>query len=157
MSKTQKKPAERDQPEKVGERSLTGGAALLAGWNQSLAEFYLRRFQKYWQYPLQLAEMRSLEDVAQSLVAFEAQLLADYADQAEALQRLARSESGRATGRTGHYESRLLKAQHDAALIIEQAKAQAERIIASARSRADGATDRDAEEPIAAARRTAHG
>ncbi len=128
-------PREEVRVEDTGEQALSGGAALLADWNASLTDFYMRRLQKYWQYPLALAELRSLSEVAESLVEFERELMADYADQADEFQRIARGEH-RGTGETPvrQYEALLLKAQGDAAEIIEQAKAQAERIMASAQA-----------------------
>lgn len=138
MSKTAKEPAETDHLDKAAERGLVGGAELLANWNYSLADFYARRLQKYWQYPFGLAEMHSLEEVAYSLIEFETELLADYADQADELKRIANGKRRKACGAPGQqYEASLLKAQEDAALIIEQAKAQAERIISSAQLRAE--------------------
>ncbi len=133
---TRKKPeADAERTADAGERPLSGGAVLLADWNASLADFYVRRWQKYWQFPAALAELRSLTGLAESLVEFEKELLADYADQADELQRIARGEH-RGTGETPvrQYEALLLKAQSDAAEIIEQAKAQAERIMASAQA-----------------------
>lgn len=131
----QTKPREEVPAEAAGEQALSGGAALLADWNASLVDFYVRRWQKYWQYPATLAELRSLTEVADSLVEFEKQLLADYADQADEFQRIVRGEH-RGTGETPvrQYEALLLKAQSDAAEIIQQAKSQAERIMASAQA-----------------------
>jgi hypothetical protein len=138
MSKTIKEPTETDRPDKTAERGLVGGAELLANWNYSLVDFYARRLQKYWQYPFALAEMHSVEDVAYSLIEFETELLADYADQADEFRRIAGGKRRKARGApVQQYEASLLKAQEDAALIIEQAKAQAERIISSAQSRAE--------------------
>jgi hypothetical protein len=157
MSKTPKPPAETSEAGPGDERSLTGGAALLANWNTSLADFYVRRLQKYWQYPLDLADMRSLEEVAQSLIEFERELLADYADQADELQRIVGGERKAHAAPSQPYEARILKAQKDAALIIDQAKAQAERILASARSQAAEAKPGGGEEVAEAARKSAHG
>jgi hypothetical protein len=149
----QTEPREEARAEETGEHALTGGAALLADWNASLTDFYMRRWQKYWQYPLALAELRSLTEVAESLVEFEKELMADYADQADEFQRIVRGEH-RGTGETPvrQYEALLLKAQSDAAEIIEQAKAQAEHIMASAQSSVEQMSGRAAE-----TRKAAHG
>ncbi len=130
-------PEEEAEARTDGSSALAGGAAMLADWNASLGDFYLRRWQKYWQYPLALVELRSLSEMAESLANFERELVADYADQADEFQRITRGER-RGTGETPvrQYEALLLKAQSDAAEIIEQAKAQAERIMASASARA---------------------
>ena len=138
MPQTSRQSPQPDPTYTTAERPLAGGAALLANWNGSLADFYFRRVQKYWHYPAELAELRSLEEVAGSLLEFEAELLADYADQADELLRIVSGERRQAHGVPGqHYEARILKAQKDAAAIIDQAKAQAERIVDSARSQAD--------------------
>jgi len=154
MAKTAKDPTETDRLEETAERALTGAAELLADWNYCLADFYARRLQKYWKYPFDLAGMRSLEEVAQSLLKFETELLSDYASQANALQRIALGKRRKAdVGQIQQYEARLLKAQKDAALIIEQAKAQAERIVESAKSRAEQMTDEEETAPDAARKR----
>ena len=142
MPTTSKNPsknsAQRDPPGTPAERPLAGAAALLADWNASLTDFYFRRCQKYWLYPLELSDVRSLEDVAQSLVEFETELVADYADQADEFLRIAGSEHRKAPDASvRHYEGQILKAQADAAAIIEQAKAQAEHILDAARARAE--------------------
>jgi hypothetical protein len=144
----QTEPREEVRAEDAGEHVLGGGAALLADWNASLADFYMRRWQRYWQYPLALAELRSLTEVAESLVEFEKELMADYADQADEFQRIVRGEH-RGTGETPvrQYEALLLKAQNDAAEIIEQAKAQAEHIMASAQSGVEQMAGRSAGGP----------
>ena len=153
MSKTAKETTATDHLEEVAEVALTG-AELLASWNYCLANFYARRLQKYWKYPFELAGMRSLEEVARSLIRFETELLSDYADQANELQRIALGKRRRARSAPGQqYEAGLLKAQKDAALIIEQAKAQAERIVSSAKSRAGEMTDREEATPDAARKR----
>ena len=140
MSKTPKKPPEPhdDSVDRGAERALMTGAALLADWNYSLAGFTLQRMQKYWQLPFDLARLSSLDQIAQVQQAFEAQLMADYADQAEKLWQIARGEPRKSPGAPSQdYESGILRAQKDAALIIEQAKAQAQRIIEAARSHAE--------------------
>jgi hypothetical protein len=154
MAKTARKP-ETDHADEKAERPMAGGAGVVANWNYSLAAFYARRLQKYWQYPFELAKMRSLEEFALSLIEFETELLDDYADQADEFRRIVSEEGRQTPGSRGQvYEAQLLKAQRDAALIIEQAKAQAERIVTSARSRAERLTG---DEIVEAARKMSNG
>ena|SRR5436190_14209775 len=117
-------------------QSVPDALALLARWNYSLAAFYVRRFQRQMELPLKLVRATSPGELMEVRDAFQADLLADYGDQAEALQR---TFSGKHVGasETTDYGGALLKAQEDASGLIEQAKAQAERIIASANARAD--------------------
>jgi len=154
MTKTPRPHSESGNAE-TAQRLLAGGPALLADWNASLADFYARRAQKYWQYPFALAEMKSLADVAHSLAEFERELLADYADQADELRRIARS-GGKAHHAPASYEAHILEAQNDAAQIIEEAKAQAEHIVAAARARM-GEAEAGEEPAVAPAGRTARG
>ena len=155
MSNTAKKLPETDDTNQAVETFLTGGARVIVNWNYSLAGFYGRCLQKYWLYPFELAKVRSLEAVARSLVEFETELLADYADQADEFQRIVGEKGREAPGLRGQvYEEHLLKAQKDAALIIEQAKLQAERIVNSARSRAEKMTG---DQIVEAARKASHG
>ena len=157
MPKTAKESTETHRPDKTAESALSGGAELVAKWTYSLADFCTRRLQKHWQYPFELAEMRSLEEVAKSLTEFETELLADYADAADELQRIASGNRPKTLSAPGqNYEASLLKAQRDAALIIEQAKAQAERILNSAQSRAEQLTH-DGQTAPSAPRKRARG
>jgi hypothetical protein len=153
MAKTPRKTAETDRSLNSSERGLTSGE-LLANWSSCVTDFYTRRLEKYWQYPFALAGMRSFEEVAHSFVEFETKLLGDYADHANELQRIVlgkRRDTQRAPGE--QYEARLLEAQRDAGLIIEQAKAQAERILNSARSQAEQMTATEEVTPLAARKR----
>lgn len=128
-----------------------GGAVLLARWNYSLATFYARRVERWWAYSLGLAQIRSPEQFGRSFLGFETDLLADYAEQAGELQQIALDRSDEtANAPSETYETTLLKAQKDAALIIEQAKAQADRILRSAQSIAEQDAG-GAEEPTDAA------
>ena len=70
------------------------------------------------------------------------------------LQRIVLGKRRYAQGEPGEqYEARLLEAQRDAGLIIEQAKAQAERILNSAKSRAEQMTADGQMTPHAARKR----
>ena len=126
--------------------SVSDAFALLARWNFSLAAFYVRRFQRQMELPLKLVRATSPSELMEVRDAFQADLVADYRDQAEALHS---SCSPGAAGPASDYGGALLKAQQDAGGLIEQAKVQADRIVASARARA--------EEIVAKADSRAHG
>jgi hypothetical protein len=110
--------------------------SLLARWNVSLASFYVRRWQRQMELPVRLARSASPRDLMEAGRAFEQDLVADYRDQVEALQRSCDADEVR-RGPHGPYEAELLKAQEHARQLLDQAKAQADRILASARARAD--------------------
>jgi hypothetical protein len=112
--------------------------ALLARWNYSLTAFYLQRWQRQLVLPFRLARSASASDLAEIRHAFEADLRADYHEQAQALRHAciggtpAAAEAGDVT-----YGAELLKAQEHARHLLDQAKAQADRIVAAAQERAD--------------------
>src|ERR1043166_3837006 len=81
--------------------------------------------------PLKLARATSPAEMMEVRDAFQADMLADYSEQADALHRTCVPGS---TLQPIDYGGALLKAQQDASGLIEQAKVQAERIIASARA-----------------------
>jgi hypothetical protein len=111
--------------------------ALLARWNYSLVAFYVRRFQRQMELPLRLVHAVSPTDLVELRRVFEADLIADYADQAGVLYRACADVADAGEGDAqADYGAQLLKAQQHAAALIEQAKAQAERIIARAEARA---------------------
>ncbi len=150
MAKTSRRSrASKDVDQGAG-RPVGEGMALLADWNSSLAEFYFRRVQLYWLYPLDLVQLGSFDEVARSLKEFEAQLITDYEDQAEELARIVRREPRKLNiPAIRDYETSILKAQEDAAAIIDQAKVQAERIIDSARAQVEAAMPRKEQEAAA--------
>lgn len=111
--------------------------SLLSRWNAELAGFYCKRAQHYWSLPLRLMSCRSTDEAVGVQVDFYHQLIDDYRQESETLRDIA------AQGRThadsedvAPYAARLLKAQEDAREIVRQAKAQADRIIASAKKEA---------------------
>jgi len=117
------------------ELGLTGAAGVLANWNYSMTAFFARRMQRYWQLPLQLAEVVTPHQFTEVRLDFEARLLADYAEEAERLWRIVHANDRQAPPED--YEAGILRAQEHAAMIIDQAKAQAQRILESARAQAD--------------------
>lgn len=139
MARTAQKLTETDPLDDANKPPATlGGVEMLVDWNSCLADFYARRLLKYWAYPFELAGRRSLEGLAESAAKFETDLLSDYAAHVNELQRIAfGSQRDTRAAPDEQYEEHILKAQKDAGLIIEQAKAQAERILKSARSGAE--------------------
>jgi regulator of protease activity HflC (stomatin/prohibitin superfamily) len=110
---------------------------MLSNWNLSLYGFYFERLQEWWKIPLEVPALRSADDYVELHEQFLDKMVGDYAEQAENLLEIVRSEFQLSRDTEGSdYETRLLKAQQDAARIIDQAKAQAEHIIAEAEARA---------------------
>ena len=116
---------------------MTECMEFLGAWNQSLLGFYIGRLQQYWKLPFEVHPFSTSEEYIQLHERFLKKMITDYAEHAEELMAIAGREQqvSRDPIEPG-YEHHLLKAQEDAAKIIEQAKAQAERIIASAEDRA---------------------
>lgn len=109
----------------------------LGNWNQSLFGFYLGRLQEIWKVPFELHAFSSPEQYIQLHERFLKKMVADYAGQAEKLMEIAHKELQVSQDPAqSEYAAHLLKAQEDAAKIIDQAKAQAEHIVAAAEDRA---------------------
>jgi hypothetical protein len=110
---------------------------VLTNWNLSMLNFYMNRAQAYWALPTELPALLTPDDCVDAQEQFLATMVADYAAQAERLRQIvpegvAQPDESCGTG----YEQGLLKAQADAAKIIDQAKRQAARIMADAEKRA---------------------
>ena len=121
----------------------TGRAALsiAARWQEELMRFSLLRMNRYCDFSQRLRQCRSLGDVLAIQSDFVQQMMADYGAESQVLakdlvQPMAESARAQAGVPAPSYEKSILKAQHDAARIIEMAKEQAERIVAEARARA---------------------
>ncbi|MEE4236318.1 MAG: hypothetical protein V2I51_06310 [Anderseniella sp.] len=110
--------------------------AFLFGWNMELAQFYFRRYQQYWTSPVNFLACRSTEELRAAQAEFLQRLMADYRENAVRLSQIANGPMSAADLDTA-YEARLLKAQEDAAAIIEQAKLQATRILESVQKQVD--------------------
>jgi len=111
---------------------------MLSNWNLSLYGFYFERLQEWWRIPFEVPALRSADDYVELHERFLDKMVGDYAEQAENLSDIVRSEFQLSHDPVeSDYETGLLKAQQDAAQIIDQAKAQAEHIIAEAEARAD--------------------
>jgi hypothetical protein len=110
---------------------------MLNQWNTDIASFYGRRMQAYAMLPVNLMLCVSPGDVADAQEDFSRTLMADYRAAAEKLAQAAGLEAGKTQGgdATQAYAAALLKAQDDARAILEQARAQAQRIIADAEAR----------------------
>lgn len=108
--------------------------SLLSRWNAELTGFYCKRAQQYWSLPLRLMSCRSADEAIGVQVDFYHQLIEDYRQETETLHEIV--TQGRTHSESedvAPYAARLLKAQEDAREIVRQAKAQADRIIASAK------------------------
>lgn len=110
--------------------------AFLFGWNMEMAQFYFRRYQQYWTSPAKFLACQSVEELRAVQAEFLQQLMADYRENAVRLSQIANGSTSTADFDTA-YEARLLKAQEDAAAIIEQARAQARRILESVQKQVD--------------------
>jgi hypothetical protein len=117
--------------------SLTPWLGMLTQWNTDIASFYGRRMQAYAMLPVNLMLCVSPEDVVDAQEDFSRTLMADYRAAAEKLAQATGLEAGKAQGgdATQAYAAALLKAQDDARAILDQARAQAQRIIAEAQAR----------------------
>ena len=126
----------------------------LGNWNQSLFGFYVGRVQQYWKLPFEIQPASSPEEYFQMHERFLHKMVADYAEQAEKLMEIANKElSGSRDPSEPEYAAHLLKAQQDAAKIIDQAKAQAEHILAAAEERAGETAAEPERQPMTPKRR----
>ena len=111
--------------------------AFLYEWNAEITRFYLSRFQKYGLLPWRLQSCRTPDDFSALQTEFQCELAVDYEWGAARLSQIVgASEHSAGATQDADYAAGLLKAQEDAAAIIEQAKAQAESIVAEAQDRA---------------------
>lgn len=121
------------EPAYIGTASLAG---FLTKWNAEIVRFYSHRYQRYWTLPLQFFSCRSMKDVETLQLDFRRELIEDYQAEAARLSRIADEAPDQTLNLDEAYAAGLLKAQEDAAAIIEQAKVQAEQILASAHDQA---------------------
>lgn len=110
---------------------MPAAMALLFGWNMELSRFYLHRYQQYCALPTSFLSCISLEDLRTRQAEFLQQLMNEYRIGAQRLSRIAHPD-GTVADLSTDYAAELLKAQEDAAAIIDQAKVQAKRILDSA-------------------------
>ena len=125
-------------PGQAGEPSASAASwlQLLARWNMEIMFLYGKRMQEYFVLPLRVMQCTSPDDLAKAQDQFSQTLLTDYRVAAKklALAIGADADIGKAGGHE-EYAARLLKAQEDARDIIDQAKAQAKRIVEDAEKR----------------------
>jgi hypothetical protein len=139
--KAEKVRQETHETNEIEEVSLVG---FLTRWNAEITRFYVSRYQRYWTVPIRMLSCTSTEDIKAMQAEFGRELLEDYRAEASRLARIA-NETLEPPG--SDYAASLLKAQQDAGEIIEQAKLQAERIVASAQKSV--ATPEPIEEEVA--------
>lgn len=121
-------------PAQAGDPSASDASwlQLLARWNMEIMFLYGKRMQEYFVLPARVMQCTSPDELAKAQDQFSETLLTDYRVAAEKLARAIGANEA-----SGHqeYAARLLKAQEDARDIIDQAKAQAQRIIEDAEKR----------------------
>ena len=145
--------AQQDTWEPTLKPEVTECIEFLGNWNMSLLEFYVGRIQQYYRAPFEVPPFSSPDDHLRFQERFLTKMVADYAEQADKLVALVhREQQATCDPSQPSYEARLLQAQDDAAEIIALAKAQAERIIASAEERA-GQTANETSEKAATVKR----
>ena len=119
----------------------------LQRWNMELTTFYAQRYLQYAALPMRLFSCRSVAEFEALQKDFLEQLAVDYRREAAKLSWIsgAAAEDLDASA-VAEYAARLQKAQQDAAAILEQAKAQADRILMSAENHAARLSEPQAEE-----------
>lgn len=117
---------------------LTQSITFLFDWNAEITRLYLFRCQQYWMLPLRLRSCFTPAETQAVQADFLHRLIEDYRDAAARLSQIADvPKQPSEPAPKAEYARILLKAQEDAAAIIDQAKAQADRILASAQERAE--------------------
>ena len=111
---------------------------MLGHWNVEIASLYGRRLQEWSTIPLRLMNCWSMDDLLDEHEQFSQRLMSDYRT---AAGKLAHSlDSAAAVSKVDPaelYAATLLKAQEDAARILDQAKSQARQIIESVEARSE--------------------
>ena len=103
--------------------------SLLSQWNTELAALYGKRTQAVFALPFRLMQCSSSDDLEDLQEDYSRALHRDYR---EAWDRLGLVFCAGSLERTETYAATILKAQEDAAKILELAREQAERIVARA-------------------------
>jgi len=120
---------------KTKDPDVPASIAMLFGWNMEMAQFYFRRYQQYCTSPIEFMACKSVGEAQTQQAEFLQKLMEDYRENASRLSRIAHMDQP-AKSADADYAAKLLKAQEDAANLIDQARAQAERILETARKRA---------------------
>jgi hypothetical protein len=103
--------------------------SLLSQWNTELVALYGKRFQEIFAMPFGLMMCTSRDDMEDLQEEYSRVLHADYRN---AWDKLGMVFCAGGTERAETYAATILKAQEDAAKILDMARAQAERIVAQA-------------------------
>ena len=133
MSKSPSKEAPKTSGHKsAGEAAAASWPGMLAQWNAEMAAHYGRRMQEWWLLPVKAMQCTSAEQLKELQGEFADSLMTDYR---HAAQKLAQAFGETTANVTKDYAATLLKAQDDAKTLLDQARAQAEQIVADARAR----------------------
>ena len=132
--------ADRDSPTGVVPTSATSWIQAMGRWNIEIASLCGKRMQYWSTFPMRLIQCSSSDDLNNVQDEFSQTLLTDYRAAAEKLVLAISSNANSGQiERNQEYATTLLKAQEDAGNIINQARAQAKRIVEEAQSRVDEA------------------
>ena len=113
---------------------------LLGRWNVEIAALYGKRIQECCMFPFNLLLCTSPDDVTDAQEKFSRILMANYKSAAQKLARTVAGDVRDDHGASEVYAATLLKAQEDARNILDQAKAQAQRILDTAAASAETQT-----------------
>ncbi|HEY7749312.1 MAG TPA: hypothetical protein VH933_11615 [Aestuariivirgaceae bacterium] len=107
--------------------------ALAARWQQELLRFGELRLSRYVEHAGRLCDCRSATDLVAAQAGFLQQMISDYRSEADLFfLKVPNAASLDTSPLADSYESTILKAQEDAAQIIDLAKQQARRILGEA-------------------------
>ena len=130
--------ADRDSPAGDVPASATSWIQAMGRWNIEIASLCGKRVQYWSTFPMRLMQCRSSDDLSNAQDEFSQTLLTDYRAAAEKLGlAISRNANSGQIERNQEYATALLKAQEDAGNIIDQARAQAKRIVEEAQSRGE--------------------
>ena len=130
--------ADRDSPAGDGPASAALWFQAMGRWNIEIASLCGKRLQFWSTFPMRLMQCRSSDDLSNVHDEFSQTLLTDYSAAAEKLVlAINRNANSGQIEPNQEYATTLLKAQEDAKNIIDQARAQAKRIVEEAQSRGD--------------------
>lgn len=143
MSETQRAADKQRSPSQTRTAARSNGAMLdmAAKWNEELLRFYGLRMKRYLELSGQLWECKSANDIFKLQTSFLKTMVADYRSETDlmcgqllnAQKQTVRSNGGKSVQ---SYEAAILRAQQDAAKILDLAKDQAARIVEEASERA---------------------
>lgn len=130
--------ADRDSPAGGGPTSAASWVQAMGRWNIEIASLCGKRMQYWSTFPMRLMQCSSSDELSHVQDEFAQTLLTDYR---AAVEKLVLAINGNANSGQSDanqdYATTLLKAQEDAGNIIDQARAQAKRIVEEAQSRGE--------------------